>query len=58
MYILKLLLIVGAAVIEVLVTGSKFLYACVAACQLSHVLTPSINSLLLKRSEANSSSGR
>jgi hypothetical protein len=54
MYILKLLLKVVIAGIEALVSGNKFVYACVkkksAACELSHVLSPSINTLLLLKS--------
>jgi hypothetical protein len=56
-YILNVLLNLVTAGIEVLVSGDKFLYACVkesAACELSHVLTLSINSsLLLKRCDLN-----
>jgi hypothetical protein len=44
MYILKLLLNVDTTGIEALVLSGKFLYA----CELSHILTPSINSLLLR----------
>jgi hypothetical protein len=51
MYILKLILNVVTAEIEAFVIlGKKFLYACVrksAACELSHILTPSMNSSLL-----------
>jgi hypothetical protein len=53
-YILKLLLNVVISGTEALIVwGSKFLYV-FAACELSHVLTPSISSLLLmKRCDPN-----
>jgi hypothetical protein len=51
-YILILLLNVVAPGIEALIiSGNKLLYACVEeVCELSHVLTPSINFLLLLQS--------
>jgi hypothetical protein len=56
-YILKLLLNLVTAGIEALVSGNKFCMPVSkksAACELSHVLTPSINSsLLLKRCDRN-----
>jgi hypothetical protein len=50
---LKLLLSIVTTEIETLVLGNKFLYSSVkevAACELSHVLAPSINSSLLLKS--------
>jgi hypothetical protein len=55
-YILKVLLNVATTGNETLVSGNKFLYACVkesAVCELRHVLTLSINSFLLKRCDPN-----
>jgi hypothetical protein len=57
-YILKLLLNIVTARTEALViSGNKFMHACVkksAACELSHVLTPSIcSSLLMKHCDLN-----
>jgi hypothetical protein len=50
MYILKLLLSVVTTRIKALVmSGNKIMYA----CELSHVLTPSISPLLLKDSDPN-----
>jgi hypothetical protein len=57
MHILKLLLNVATAGIEALiVSGKKFCLPVSkksATCELSHVLTPSFNSLLLKLSDLN-----
>jgi hypothetical protein len=57
-YILKVLLNVVITGIEALIVlGNKFLFIYLskksAACELSHVLTPSTNSLLLKSCDLN-----
>jgi hypothetical protein len=57
MYIIKLLLNVVTAGIEALVISGNMFYMSVskksAAYELSHVFTPSINSLLLRRCDPN-----
>jgi hypothetical protein len=56
MYILKLLLNVVITGIEALVSGVSFCMPVSeksAACELSHVLTHSINSLLLRHCDPN-----